>query len=272
MTTHDTTVPTVNELPTGRDRTRQVAVLVGTLIATAVAFLGSGAVVGTAVQDLAGGALSSSGTLVAPASPAFAIWGVIYVGLLLLAVLQMASSRATDPRQRRVGWWVLASTLLNAAWLVVTQLEWLTVSVAVIALLLVVLVVVLVRLKESGPTTTYERWVVDGTMGLYLGWVCIATVANVAAALVYSGVAATGDVATLWAVAVLAVAAVVGVVLAIGLRGRITPALALAWGLGWVAIGRTSGDPASAEVAVAAAGAALVTLLSAVVVRARRSD
>jgi hypothetical protein len=109
-------------------------------------------------------------------------------------------------------------------------------------------------------------------MGLYLGWVCIATVANVAAALVYSGVSATGDVATLWAVSVLAVAAVVGVVLAMGLRGRITPALALAWGLGWVAIGRTSGDPASAAVAVAAAGAALVTLLSAVVVRARRSD
>jgi len=56
------------------------------------------------------------------------------------------------------------------------------------------------------------------------------------------------------------------------LRGRATPAVALAWGLTWVAVARTSGEPSSAEVAVAAAGAALVTLLSAVVVRARRTS
>jgi hypothetical protein len=271
MTTHDTTVPQVSDLPTRADTTRQWVVLTSTVVATLVAFLASGAVVGTAVQDLAGGALSSTATLVAPATPAFSIWGVIYTGLLLLAVLQMTPARATDPRQRRIGWWVAASTLLNAAWLVVTQLEWLAVSVGVIAVLLVVLVLILVRLRESGPTTTYERYVVDGTMGLYLGWVCIAAVANVAATLVYSGWAATGDAAILWAVGVLAVAGVVGILLAVTLRGRATPAVALAWGLAWVAFARTSGEPSSAEVAVAAAGAALVTLLSAVVVRARRT-
>jgi hypothetical protein len=114
--------------------------------------------------------------------------------------------------------------------------------------------------------------VVDGALGLYLGWVCIATVANTAATLVASGVEPEGSAATAWAVAVLGVAAVVGVLLAVGLGGRLAPAVGLAWGLGWVAVARTSGEPESTTVAAAAAIAALVTLASAVVVRARRTS
>ena len=154
----------------------------------------------------------------------------------------------------------------------VIQAEWLALSVAVIAALLAVLVVVLVRLGESAPSTRYEAVVVDGALGLYLGWVCIATVANTAATLVAAGVDAEGSTATAWAVAVLAVAAGVGVLMAVGLNGRLAPAVGLAWGLGWVAVARTSGEPESTTVAVAAAIAAAVTLGSALVVRARASS
>ncbi len=205
------------------DTLRQWAVAVSAVVGVAVAFLASGAVVGTPVNQVADGALATDATLVAPAGPAFSIWGVIYTGLLLLAALQLTPSRRTDPRQRRVGWLVAASLLLNAAWVAVIQAEWLALSVAVIALLLAVLVVVLVRLGESPPSTRYEAVVVDGTLGLYLGWVCIATVANTAATLVASGVDAEGSAATAWAVAVLGVAAGVGVLLAVGLNGRLAP-------------------------------------------------
>jgi hypothetical protein len=105
-------------------------------------------------------------------------------------------------------------------------------------------------------------------MGLYLGWVCIATVANTAAALVFSGWAATESTATTWAVVVLGVAAGVGLLLAVGLRGRIAPALALAWGLSWVAVARTDG-PESTAAAVMAVVAAIITLGSALLVRSR---
>jgi len=254
-----------------RDVPRQWAVAVSAVVGVAVAFLASGAVVGTPVNQVADGALATDATLVAPAGPAFSIWGVIYTGLLLLAAFQLAPSRRADPRQRRVGWLVAASLLLNAAWVAVIQAEWLALSVAVIAVLLAVLVVVLVRLSESPPSTRYEAVVVDGALGLYLGWVCIATVANTAATLVASGVDAEGSAATVWAVAVLAVAAAVGVVLAVGLNGRLAPAIGLAWGLGWVAVARTSGEPESTATAIAAGIAAAVTLGSALVVRARAS-
>ncbi len=253
--------------PTSADIARQWVVLISAIAGTLVAFLGSGAVTGTPVNQVADGALATDATLVAPAGPAFAIWSIIYTGLLWLAILQLTPARRADPRQRRVGWWIAASALINAAWVLVVQAEWLWASVAVIVALLVVLVVVLVRLNERPPTSRAEAIAVDGTMGLYLGWVCIATVANTAAALVFSGWAATGSTATTWAVAILGVAAGVGVLLAIGLRGRIAPAIALAWGLSWVAVARTD-EPTSTAAALMAGLAAVITLFSAVLYRA----
>lgn len=270
MTTSTSATASMTTAPEPRDSARQWTVLVSAVVAVAVSFLGSGAVVGTPVNEVADGALSSSATLVAPAGPAFAIWGVIYTGLVLLALLQVLPSRRTDARQRRTGWWTTASLLLNAAWILVIQVEQIVAAFVVIAALAAVLVVAMVRLGERPATTAYERVVVDGTLGLYLGWVCIATVANGAAALVVLGVDPIGTAAVVMAVLVLVVAGVVGVVLAVGLGGRIAPALSLAWGLAWVAVARTSGEPASASVAVTAALAAVLTVTSAVMVRARR--
>jgi hypothetical protein len=254
---------------TTSDIARQIGVLLSAVVGIVVAFLGSGAVVGTPVSEVADGALATDTTLVSPAGGAFAIWSVIYLGLAGYAIFQLTPSRRTDPRQRAVGWWVAASLLLNALWVVTIQLEWIAASVPVIVALLVVLVVILVRLAASAPQSLAETVLVDGTTGLYLGWVCIATVANTASALVVAGFAADGSAATTWAVVVLAIAALVGLLLAFTTRGRLAPAVSLAWGLAWVAVARTEA-PVSDIVAVAAALAATVTLGSAVAFRIAR--
>ncbi|HAM24937.1 MAG TPA: hypothetical protein DHW34_06890 [Actinobacteria bacterium] len=256
-------------ISSSRDLWRQIVVLLSAVIAVVVSFLGSGAVVGTPVSEVAGGVLDSDATLVAPGGAAFAIWGVIYTGLLLLGLNQAMSWRRTDARQRRTGWWITASALLNAAWIAAVQLAWLVVSVVLLIALVAVLVIIMIRLNERPATTRYEAVVVDGTVGLYLGWACIATVANSAAAGLDAGIAATGTIALWSAVVVLVVAAVVGVVLAVGLKGRLAPAIGLGWGLAWVAVERASGIPQAPVVAIVAAAAAAVTVLAAVVVRAR---
>lgn len=265
MSTSDATTP-----PLPADRTRQVAVAVSAVLGVAVSTIGSGAFAGRRVTEVAGGVLDTDATLVAPAGPAFAIWGVIYTGLLALAVWQLLPGRAVDPRQRASGWWVAASGVLNAAWIGSVQAEALWVSVLLIAGLLAVLVVALLRLGSPAAGSTVERVIVDGTLGIYLGWVCIATVANTAAALVWSGVDPTGSTATAWALIVLAVAAAVGVVLALGLR-RVAPGIALAWGLTWVGVERLTAEPASTAVGVAAIVAAAVSLLAGALVVRRRA-
>lgn len=251
------------------DRLRPVVVAVCAVIALLVSLIGSGAFVGTPINEAADGALSAEATLVAPAGPAFSIWSVIYVGLIGLAVLQALPGRREDPRQRRVGWLVAASMLLNAAWIGCAQLGWLIGTALTIVALLAVLVVAFLRLREAGPRSWTERILVDGVMGLYLGWVSIATVANLAAVFADAGAPRVGPAATGWAAVVLGVAAAVGVALAVAGRGRWAPAVALAWGLAWVAAGRSTGEPRAEVVAVLAAVAAAVVLLGTGVARRR---
>ncbi|KGM13811.1 tryptophan-rich sensory protein [Cellulomonas bogoriensis] len=258
--------------PTTSDLVRQAVVLIGSLVAIAGAFWGSGAFGGQEQDQVGDGALAADATHVAPGSPAFSIWSVIYTGLLAYAIWQVLPAQRADARQRRTGWLVLLSMVLNAAWITVVQLDLIELSVVVIVALLLTLVLLLLRLEERRPATAVEAVVLDGTAGLYLGWVSVATVANTAAVLAAAGFTELGLGPEVWSVLVLAVAALVGVGLAIRTRGRLAIGAAMAWGLSWIAIARTIGAPESTVVALAALVAAIVVVGATVVTRLRRPD
>ncbi len=237
------------------DRVRQAGVTMSAVICVYGTLVGVG-VLGDRVEESAGGRLAADATLIAPAGPAFSIWSVVYLGLFAYVVRQWLPAQAANPRLRRTGWLAAASMLLNAGWLLVTQQGWIAVSVGVMFALLTVLAILARRLHDDPATGVVERVVVDGTFGLYLGWVCVATCANIAAALVAGGVSATGTGATVVTVAVLLV--VVGI--SLHLSGRLPRQYAVAagivWGLAWVSVGRLTDAPRSEVVGVAAAFAA----------------
>ncbi|MFI7481334.1 tryptophan-rich sensory protein [Kocuria sp. M1R5S2] len=252
------------------DRARQAVVTVSAVACALGTLVGLG-VLGTRVAESSGGALAADATLIAPASPAFSIWSVIYLGLLGYTVWQWLPSRAADPRARATGALAAASLLLNAGWLLVTQRGWIAVSVGVIVVLALVLGVLVHRLADlparGGPL---ERLVVDGTFGLYLGWVSVATAANVAAAIVASGVSQTGRGAE-W-IGVLVLLGLAAVVAAIQQRigARWAVAAGSAWGLAWITVGRAADEPRSATVAWGAAVAAGLVVAATAFLRSRR--
>lgn len=226
--------------------------------AIVAAFLGSGAL-GPDQAQVGDGALAPEATLIAPARPAFAIWSVIYSGLVAWAVWQALPAGRADPR--RVRWLLVGSLVLNAAWIAVVQLGLLGLSVPVIVALLGVLVVLVSRLQAVPARSPVERLLVDATAGLYLGWVSLATIANVAAVLASAGYDSLGLGGVTWAVLLLGVAGALAVVLTVWSGGRSTAPLAIAWGVAWVAVARTSG-PESAVVAGTAVVVAAVVLLA----------
>lgn len=236
-----------------------VLCLVGTLVGIGV--------FGERVEESSGGALAADATLLAPAGPAFSIWSVIYAGLVAYTVWQWWGSVTPSLRRRRIGWLAGTSMLLNAAWLLVTQQGWIWVSVLVILALTVVLGLLVRRLTERPAAGAVERLVVDGTFGLYLGWVAVATCANITAAAVSSGIGFGTTANQLVGVVVVLVAAGIGLLLAVRLGGRIAVAAALAWGLAWIAVGRLTDEPFSVPVGVAAVGAAVAVLVGTAVVR-----
>lgn len=248
--------------PNRSDRTRQLVVTVSEVACILGTLVGTG-VIGTRVARSSGGALSADATLLAPAGPAFSIWSVIYLGLAAYTVWQWFPSVAVRPRVRRTGYLVATSMLLNATWLLVTQQGWIWLSVVVILALAIVLGLILQALAKQPPHGREEQIVLDGTIGLYTGWVSVAAFANVAAAGTSSGL--QPPAATWVASAVLLL--VIGLAWFISRRTgtRWTVALAMAWGLGWLAFGRLTGEPESALVGVTAVAVALgvlaVTLL-----------
>jgi len=260
---------TRNETATGADTLRQVVVVVSLLLAVGGGFVGSGAAGGTPIAEAAGGALSADATLIAPAGPAFSIWSVIYLGLAAYTIWQLLPSQRASERQRRLGYPVAASLVLNGAWILSVQAGLLWLSVVVIALLVLVLAIAFRVCIAHRSSSWVESIVVDGVVGLYLGWVSIATAANTAAWLTDLGFDGWGIDPNAWGVIVVAVAGLVGVGLAVGGRGRLSPAASLGWGLSWVAVGRLAGDPYSVPVGVTAIVAVVVVVLVTVVIRLR---
>jgi hypothetical protein len=239
-------------MSTSRDILRQVIVVVSAILGIIGVAFGSGAFGGTPTSEVAGGALSADATPIAPAGPAFSIWSVIYFGLVAYTIWQALPKQRADDRQRRLGYPLAASLLLNAAWLLSTQADLLALSVLVIVALLAVLVWAFRVCVTLPPRTVIETLLVDGTVGLYLGWVSIATAANIAAYLTDAGFDGFGLGRDVWAVLVLAVAGAVGVLLAVYSKGRFAPTIALCWGLAWVVVGRLTGDLISVPAAVTA--------------------
>lgn len=226
--------------------------IVGTLFGTGLVGPDGG------VNEQGEGLFTDSTTLIAPDGPAFSIWSVIYVLLAAYVVWQWV---ATDSRWAAVTRLPAAASIaLNGIWLLVVFADWVLVSVLVILGITASLGVVLRRTAGLEPEGWLPTLLVGVTFGLYLGWVCVATCANIASWLVGLGVPEDGTGPTVVTVGVLLV--VVGLVAFLLSRTgqlvlRTALVAAVVWGLAWVSVGRFTGDLESTPVGWAAAFAAV---------------
>ncbi|MBA3019549.1 hypothetical protein [Propionicimonas sp.] len=243
--------------------------VVGSAVVMLIGTLYGFGLLGTPVESSIGGSLAANATLLAPATPAFSIWSLIYLGLFSFTIWQVLPFSRHSARTDAVAALAALSMVLNGAWLMVVQAGWIWASVVIIFALVFTLGIIARLLASKPAASRAEAVLLDGTFGLYLGWTSVATLANVTAALVASGLPAVGSNAEPWAPAVLALGAVLGILLARTMGGRLTIAAAMAWGLGWIAVGRFTGEPASALTGAAAAVAAAIVIAAAVLVRLR---
>jgi hypothetical protein len=242
------------------DVLRQIAVLSAVSFMLVAAALGTGLLGGTSVEDVQGGALDSDASYLAPAAPAFSIWSVIYLGLIAYAIWQALPSQRGRARHRELGWFVALTAVLNGLWLVAARFWSLPLTVVVIMMLLAALAVtfrvaVLTRTPDDGGL---DAVLLDGVTGLHLGWVSLATVANIAAWLTQTAPPEWSAVATPVGIGVLALVGAIGLVTAWASGWRMTPGIAVAWGAAWVAVGRLSGEPANGPIGVTALIVAVV--------------
>ncbi len=116
---------------------------------------------------------------VVPAGYVFGIWGVIYLGLGAFTVYQAV--RGDDPLVRRLGWLPAITGVLNIAWILCFHYGWFALSVLLMLALLATLIVIHRRIREVADSQDRTAlWAVRIPFSIYLGWISVAAVANVA--------------------------------------------------------------------------------------------
>jgi len=149
-----------------------------------------------------------------PAGYVFAIWGIIYIGWIAFTIFQFRSDQKESPRLRRLGYFFALSGIFNAAWLFCWHYNQFGLSVLVMLVLLGLLIASYLRLDVNRiSVSAAERWSVDIPFGIYLGWITVATVANVSDWLYLVEWSGFGIVHQVWAVIMIIVASVVGLLM-----------------------------------------------------------
>jgi hypothetical protein len=131
--------------------------------------------------------------LITPPGYIFSIWGLIYVGLIGYAVYQALPAQINNPRLRSAAPWFLLSCLGNIGWLFFWHYNLSPLSLPAMLIVLTGLVGVYLKLRGPGTPTPGERWLVQPTFSLYLGWICVATLVNASVFLYDLGWRDTGN-------------------------------------------------------------------------------
>lgn len=172
--------------------------------------------------------------LVIPANYAFAIWGLIYLGLLGFGIYQLLPNQRSSLNLQPVRVWLILACVAQAVWVFCFLSRQFWLSVIVMLGILLPLIGIYRQLVPQPTLTRAERWLVRVPFGIYLGWISVATIVNVALAL-YSQGWNGGSLAAIWTVAMMIIAAAIATTLTARYREVAYP-LVIVWALLAIAV------------------------------------
>lgn len=204
-------------------------------------------------------------TLVTPAGYVFSIWGFIYILLLVFVVFQVLPSQKEKAFQKEVGVLFVLSSVFNVIWLFLWQYEQITSSVILMFALLAALIMIYLRLNIGKSSVSLrEKLCVHLPFSVYLGWITVAPIANVAAALVSINWDGFGLSDVTWAVLVIVVALII-TLLVVFTRRDVAYGLVIIWALAGIAV-KQSGTQSIVTTAQISAVVVAVALVSAILI------
>lgn len=171
-----------------------------------------------------------------PAGYVFAIWGLIYLGLLGFVIYQALPVNRDNQRLAKIDGWFSLSNIANALWLVSFHYLQFGLALALMLVLLLSLIMIFLRLdigkeKVSGASL----WLVNVPFSIYLGWITVATIANATQLLFIMGWNGFGIAPAIWLVIMLATAVAISGLMSFT-RRNIAHALVLIWAFVGIAV------------------------------------
>lgn len=179
--------------------------------------------------------------LIIPANYAFAIWGVIYLGLISFGIYQALPAQRQNPQLRRGGYWIAVASLAQIVWVFVFLYRKFNLSLVAMLGILLPLIVLYLRLGIGTERVSKKhKWLVHIPLSIYLGWISVATIVNVAIALYSSGWNGWGLSPQLWTVILLIIGAVLGAIVLLRRPADIAYPLVVVWAFIAIAVRQAS--------------------------------
>jgi len=204
-----------------------------------------------------------------PAPVTFSIWALIYSLLFLFCIYQgstlFETARRTITKKEmlvdRIGYLFILSCVLNCCWILAWHYHLLFISVLIMLGLLITLIRIFRKLHNPDIHWDQQsKWFVYVPFSIYLGWISVATIANITAWLVGTGWSGGSIAEWIWACAMVLVAFTLAMTMLLK-RGNIFFALVIVWACCGIALRQHNVHGGLNNVAVTALCAAGALLL-----------
>jgi hypothetical protein len=194
--------------------------------------------------------------LFVPAGLTFSIWGIIYILWVVFAIYQardvFRKEKTQMPFLFQISWLFILSCVANSAWIFAWHYQQVGLSLIIMIVLLLTLIALYLRLdvgRSSAPLK--EKLFVHLPFSVYLGWITVATIANVTAYLVSVHWDGLGISDVMWTQLVIGVGVLI-TLLALITRRDIAYSLVVVWALLGIYLKRTTAGFTNSDVATTA--------------------
>lgn len=205
--------------------------------------------------------------LFVPAGLTFSIWGLIYILLGIFVIYGLASAfRRSDDISAfigRISIFFIISCAANAGWIIAWHYEYLGISLILMCILLISLISIYQRLEIRKRGLSWQERIGWGIpFSIYLGWITVATIANVTALLVNIGWNGFGLSPIFWTILVIVVATII-TLLIIFTRQDVFFPLVIEWAFLGIILKRVRIDAAEFTNLIVALGICMGIILAA---------
>ena len=177
------------------------------------------------INDLTIGEISNNifgDVLITPAGYAFAIWGLIYLGLISLGVYQVLPKNKENDYLDKLGYYLVISSLAQSVWVFLFLSRLFVLSTVAMVTILIPLVLVYLDLNISLKSRSkQDKWFVNFPISVYFAWITVATILNVASALFWVKWSGFGLSHVVWTTIIIVVAAIVGILIRITRQDKV---------------------------------------------------
>lgn len=169
-----------------------------------------------------------------PAGFTFGIWGIIYLLLMGYVICSLLSPLPSFPEKARklivaTTPYFLVTCVLNAGWIVAWHYLFLGLSLFIMLCFLITLIALFLRINTSKfELRPFYRFWIYHPFVVYLGWISVATIANITALFVGIGWQGEPFAATSWSILLILIALLLGIIL-VGIKKEPAYGFVLAW-------------------------------------------